>query len=231
MVPALLNPASMLQLQQDWDQAVSSPGKVILLKGQSRTFCEGMDPIWVSKVSHNLSELEVFPLFLNQVMTADKLVISIIDGKVIGGGVGLVAACDFAFATSRSTFQLSEGLIGLVPGAILTALLNRLTPRTIKQMVFSADPSSAAKAKKLGLIDRLVTSIKAEAVLTDTIKTMTRSKKQTIGDIKRLLVKAQTAPANLNKEGIALLSQRLAEPAIRNRFSALADWTKNNTIA
>lgn len=229
-VPALLSPASILQLQQDWDQSIDSPGKVILLKGQSGTFCEGMDPNWVSNASDALPEIEAFSAFLNQLMTSNKLIIAMIDGKVTGGGMGLVAACDFAFATSKSSFQLTEGLIGLVPGVILTALLNRLTPRAVKQMVFSAAPYGAAQARALGLIDQLVTRLKAEAVIAPFIKNMTRSKKQSIGDLKKLLIKAKTSPADLNQEGIALLHQRLTEPAIRNRFAALADWTQNNTL-
>ncbi len=230
-IPALLNPVSILQLQQDWDQSINVPGKVILLKGQSGVFCEGMDPNWVSRASDALPETEAFAAFLNQLMTTDKIVMAMVDGKVTGGGVGLVAACDFVFSTSKSTFQLTEGLIGLVPGVILTALLNRLTPLAIKQMVFSAGSYGAAHARELGLIDRLTTKLNTKAEPKAFIQSMTRSKRQSVGDLKKLLIKAKTAPADLNREGIALLNERLAEPAIKNRFAALADWTQNNTIA
>ena len=57
--------------------------------------------------------------------------VAFVDGDAHGGGCGLAAACDLVAATPKASFALPELLLGLVPGAILPALLDRMPAQKV----------------------------------------------------------------------------------------------------
>jgi len=76
-----------------------------------------------------------------------------VTGAMQGGGVGVVAACDHVLATPDATFALPELLFGLVPGAILPALVGRMGASGVRHLAMRATAVPAARAYDLGLVD------------------------------------------------------------------------------
>jgi enoyl-CoA hydratase/carnithine racemase len=89
---------------------------------------------------------------------SEKPTIAMVSGSVIAGGVGLVAACDIVLADHRASFSLSEGLYGLLPGAIMPFILQRVSQPRLKYMVFTADTVRGEKAAQWGLVDEYSSS-------------------------------------------------------------------------
>jgi methylglutaconyl-CoA hydratase len=75
-----------------------------------------------------------FSVLLNSLRKMTKFVLASVHGKVVGGGVGLVSACDYAFATDAATIKLSELSIGLGPYVIEPAVSRKIGSTAFAQL-------------------------------------------------------------------------------------------------
>jgi polyketide biosynthesis enoyl-CoA hydratase PksH len=98
---------------------------------------------------------EVFYGLLKRFTTCPRVIASVVDGRAVGGGVGLAAAGDFVFATPRSSFSLPEGLWGLLPACVLPFLIRRVGFQPAYAMTLSTLPVPAAEAARTRLVDEL----------------------------------------------------------------------------
>jgi enoyl-CoA hydratase/carnithine racemase len=101
-------------------------------------------------------ELEEFAACLRRIRYAGKPVIAVVDGEVLAGGVGIVAACDLVIASTNSSFGLSELLFGLVPATVMPLLFERMTAQKMRLWALAAGTHSAAEARETGLVDVVV---------------------------------------------------------------------------
>jgi methylglutaconyl-CoA hydratase/polyketide biosynthesis enoyl-CoA hydratase PksH len=143
----------------------SSEVSAWVLEGAGQgTFCRGMDH--ASLLAEGASPhagLDRFAACLTRVRNAPRPTIALVDGAALGGGLGLMAACDLVLATEGSTFALPEALFGLLPGAVMPALLERLAPQKARLMVLRGRAESAAWAMQVGLVDAIVPAGSLEA--------------------------------------------------------------------
>ena len=230
-IPTALNPETIFALHQQWERINIACTRFILLKSQSKNiFCRGMDIRWVSQNNNNsfFEATKNFVSFLENLQNCPYITISIIDGLTEGGGVGIVSASDIVLATDQSSFQLTEGLFGLVPGIILPSLLSRLSPQTIKKMVFSAKKLSAQEAHNIGLVDEVTPAEDLETCLHCWIHQLKRCKRQSVIDLKFLLEKNKNPNHNLSQLGISLLQKRLMDKETMERLKNLAYYLETN---
>lgn len=224
-VPAYLNPETLSELNRQFQAVDLDSTQLIFLKGGSGDiFCLGMDIHWVSQHQNEAfaDEAQRFVSFLDNLHTAPCITICIVNGAVVGGGLGIVAASDFVIATQQSSFQLSEGLYGLAPGVILPFLLNRLTPQSVKKMVFTAQKFSPTEAMAMGLVDDVTTRDDLNTSIELQTEQLKRCKQQSVKDLKSLLAKNTADRNRLTERGISLLVDRLKDPLLQNRLENLA---------
>ena len=104
--------------------------KVIVLKsGGERTFCAGASFTELANISDEDSGKTFFSGFanvINAMRACPKLIIGRIQGKSVGGGVGIIAACDYCFATNSAEIKLSELSIGIGPIVIAPAIERKI---------------------------------------------------------------------------------------------------------
>jgi polyketide biosynthesis enoyl-CoA hydratase PksH len=84
-----------------------------------------------------------------------RLIVSIVDGRAMAGGIGLVAASDWVIATPRSQFSLSEALWGLLPAMVAPYLIRRVGFQTAFRMTLTTLPISAQEAWTAHLVDEV----------------------------------------------------------------------------
>jgi methylglutaconyl-CoA hydratase len=93
--------------------------KVIVLKsGGDRTFCAGASFDELVAIQNEAEGLQFFSGFahvINAMRKCPKFIIGRVQGKAIGGGVGLACACDFTYATEIADVKLSELAVGIGP--------------------------------------------------------------------------------------------------------------------
>ena len=103
---------------------------VIVLKSSGTgVFCAGAsfdELLAVSNLDEATKFFSGFANVLNSMRQCSKIIIGRIHGKAVGGGVGIVAACDYAFATNESAIKLPELAIGIGPFVIEPALSRKM---------------------------------------------------------------------------------------------------------
>ena len=137
---------------------------VIVLKSEgNRTFCAGASFDELMAVT-NLSEGEAFfsgfANVINAMRSCSKLIIGRIQGKAVGGGVGLASACDYVLATEAASIKLSELSIGIGPFVIAPAVERKMGTSAFSELTIAATEwKSAYWAKEKGLYAKVLESI------------------------------------------------------------------------
>ena len=133
--------------------------RTVVIEGAPGLFCTGMD---FQEASTN-SEIEVaenvrisdYMLLLKRFTLSAKVIVCRLDGKVIAGGVGLVAASDLVLSTERTELSLSEALWGLLPCCVIPFLIRRVGFQKAYSMTLTTKPISAREAHAIHLVDEL----------------------------------------------------------------------------
>ncbi len=141
-MPAALLSALSSQLQSAGDDPTT---KLILLQSDGDgTFCAGAsfdELLAISNEEEGTAFFSGFADVINAIRKSPKLVIGRVQGKAVGGGVGLIAACDYCFATERAAVKLSEVSINIGPFVIAPAVerkigISALTELSLNPTVF-----------------------------------------------------------------------------------------------
>jgi len=139
--------------------------QVIILKSEKEaTFCAGASFNELTSIS-NLEEGKQFFLgfanVINAMRNCSKLIIGRIQGKAVGGGVGLAAACDYCLATESASIKLSEFTIGIGPFVIAPAVERKMGLAAISELTIDASSwKNAYWAKEKGLYAKVFQTIK-----------------------------------------------------------------------
>ncbi|HEY1969834.1 MAG TPA: enoyl-CoA hydratase-related protein [Pseudonocardia sp.] len=145
------------ELRTHLDAAIAADqARVIVLTHTGTVFCAGMD----LKESRGASAAEQgvndFPDTLRAIWNSPTPVIARLAGPARAGGVGLVAACDFAVAAEEVSFAFSEVRIGVVPAVISVPLIPQVQPAALYELFLTGEAFSAARAAQIGLITSAV---------------------------------------------------------------------------
>lgn len=139
--------------------------QVIVLKSEGeRAFCAGASFEELLAIT-NLSEGEAFfsgfANVINAMRSCSKLIIGRIQGKIVGGGVGLASACDYVLATVNASIKLSEFTIGIGPFVIAPAVEHKMGKSALSELTLAATEwKNAYWAKEKGLYAKVYDTIK-----------------------------------------------------------------------
>ena len=89
--------------------------------------------------------------------------IALVNGAAIGGGLGLIAACDTAIAVKWADFRFSEVRLGLTPATISPYVVKAIGPRNARMLFATGKSFNAEEAHRMGLIHTVVEDIPALA--------------------------------------------------------------------
>lgn len=137
---------------------------VVILKSEGeRAFCAGAsfnELVAISNLDDGEKFFSGFANVINAMRSCGKLIIGRIQGKTVGGGVGLAAACDYALATEAASIKLSELTIGIGPFVIEPAVKRKIGLAATSELTLDATSSKNAYwAKEKGLFARVFESI------------------------------------------------------------------------
>lgn len=149
------------QILGDLAKAIDKAGqdervKVIVLRSAGKgAFCAGAsfdELIAIQDEKQGLAFFSGFALVINAIRKAHKFVIGRVQGKAVGGGVGLASACDYTLATEGAAIKLSELAIGIGPFVVGPAVERKLGTSCFAQLAIDATEwRSAEWSKKHGL--------------------------------------------------------------------------------
>ncbi|TCZ72730.1 enoyl-CoA hydratase/isomerase family protein [Flaviaesturariibacter aridisoli] len=128
---------------------------IVLRSGGDRTFCAGASFDELTRIENEKAGFEFFSGFanvINAIRKCGKLVIGRIQGKCVGGGVGLAAAVDYAIATDGADVKLSELAVGIGPFVVGPAVERKIGASAFSQLAIDASMwRNAEWAKRKGL--------------------------------------------------------------------------------
>jgi len=151
-------PSDVLSLLEQTiiDASKNENVKVIVLKsGGDRTFCAGASFNELIGIENETCGKQFFMGFanvINAMRKCPKLIIGRVQGKSVGGGVGLAAATDYCLATKYASIKLSEISIGIGPFVIEPAVSRKMGVTAMSQMTIDAETFFSTEfAKDKGL--------------------------------------------------------------------------------
>jgi methylglutaconyl-CoA hydratase len=130
--------------------------KVIILRSEGqKAFCAGAsfdELVAINDKEGGLAFFSGFAHVINAMRKTDKLVIGRVQGKAVGGGVGLASAVDYCFATQQSSVKLSELAVGIGPFVVGPAVERKVGVSAMSQMAIQATEFMSAEwAREKGL--------------------------------------------------------------------------------
>ena len=151
-------PGHILQTFADTitELAADQRTKVLVLQSQgSKAFCAGAsfdELISIQDLETGLEFFSGFAKVINACRKAPKLIIGRVQGRAVGGGVGLASATDYCFATTKADVKLSELAVGIGPFVVGPAVERKIGLAAMSELAINATEwRSAQWAKDKGL--------------------------------------------------------------------------------
>jgi acyl-CoA synthetase (AMP-forming)/AMP-acid ligase II len=159
---------------------------------------------------------------LRQIVELPKPVVARVTGHVRAGGLGLLAACDIAAASTEATFAFTEVRIGVAPAVISLPLLPRTDPRALARYYLTGESLDAAEAARTGLLTTHADDV--DTALAPILDGLRRSAPDALTETKRLLTARVLEAFDRDAAGLTALSARLfSSPQAREGMTAFLE--------
>ena len=188
--------------------------RVIVLKSSGeRAFCAGASFDELLALKNETEGLEFFSGFanvINAIRTCPTFVIGRVQGKAVGGGVGLAAAVDHCFATKHASVKLSELAIGIGPFVVGPAIERKVGTSGFSQLSIDATSwKTASWAAQYGLYaDVFESTEEMDGAVSRLATQLASSSPEAMKELKKVLWKGTDDWGNKLKE-LAQISGRL----------------------
>jgi len=155
----------LARLAKEFDRiGANDEVSVIVLKSEGeRAFCAGAsfdELVAVSNLEKGKEFFSGFADVINAMRKCPKPIIGRVQGKTVGGGVGLASACDYVHATVEAAIKLSEISIGIGPFVIAPAVERKIGKAALAELtLYPTEWKNAYWAKEQGLYAKVYDSI------------------------------------------------------------------------
>lgn len=198
---------------------------VVLQSGGDRTFCAGASFDELAAIEDFETGKRFFMGFanvINAMRKCPKIVIGRVQGKCVGGGVGLAAATDYCVATQYASIRLSEVAVGIGPFVVGPAVERKVGLSAMSQLAINpAEWQTAEWAKQKGLFTDVFDSIEQmDAYIAHFTAKLAGYNPEALAGLKRIFW-----------EGYEHWDTLLEERAAASGRLVLSDFTKNAIAA
>lgn len=204
------------------DLGNNAEAKVIILKSRGeRAFCAGAsfdELISINDLETGKVFFSGFASVINAARKCPKLIIGRVQGKAVGGGVGMASAVDFCYATKFASVKLSELAVGIGPFVVGPAVERKVGRSAMSMMAINATEWYTADwAKEKGLYAEVYDSIEdMDKGINELANKLTNSNPEAMMMLKQIFW-----------EGSENWDTLLAERAAMSGKLVLSDFTKN----
>jgi methylglutaconyl-CoA hydratase len=166
---------------------------VIVLKSEGeKAFCAGAsfnELVAISNFEEGKQFFLGFANVINAMKNCSKLIIGRVQGKAVGGGIGLAAACDYCLATEQASIKLSEFTIGIGPFVIEPVVKRKIGLAALSELTIEATSwQSAYWAKEKGLYAKVFKTIKElDVEVANLAHNLSNYNNQALTNMKRIL--------------------------------------------
>ncbi|MEV0638771.1 enoyl-CoA hydratase family protein [Streptomyces sp. NPDC050619] len=186
------------------DCAKDTDVRAVVLTHTGTTFCAGAD---LREPPHP----DTLVALLRQIVELGKPVVARVTGHVRAGGLGLLAACDIAAASTRSSFAFTEVRIGVAPAVISLPVIPRADPRALARYYLTGERFDAAEAARIGLLTAAGDDV--DDVLAPVLDGLRRAAPEALAETKQLLTARVLETFDRDADDLTALSARLFSAA------------------
>ena len=167
--------------------------RVVFIRGAGGTFSAGADLAWMRDAAdwsegENRDDAMGLATMLKALHDVPALTVALVEGAAMGGGAGIVAACDMAVAVRGTRFAFSEVRLGLIPATIAPYVIEAVGARAARALFLTADVFDAEAARRFGLIGHVLDSAdQIDAFVADVSQTVRACAPGAMGEAKRLV--------------------------------------------
>ncbi len=198
-----LSPRMIDELLAVFAQASSETAlRALVLRGAAGSFCAGADvKEMASTNAQNAAAIATDPKqaiargnrrfgeLVSSLQQISAPVIAVVEGSVMGGGIGLVCASDIAIALQSSRFGLPETGLGLIPAQIAPFVVQRIGLTQARRLMLTGARFDGSEAARIGLVHEVCADVAAlEAAVENTLTQLRRCAPQANAATKRLVL-------------------------------------------
>lgn len=168
---------------------------VIILRSEGdKAFCGGAsfdELVSIKDLEQGKKFFGGFASVINAIRKAPKFVIARVQGRAVGGGVGLAAAADYALAVEGASVKLSELAVGIGPFVVGPAVERKIGAAAFTQLTMNATEwQTASWAKEKGLYaDVLKTVVDMDTAIATLTSKLTNSNPEAMAELKKIMWK------------------------------------------
>lgn len=215
--------ALLRQLAQDiTTMGNDANAKVIILKSEGeKSFCAGAsfdELIAITDLETGKKFFSGFAMVINAMRQAPKFILARVQGKAVGGGVGIASSADYSFAVNSASIKLSELAVGIGPFVVGPAVERKVGTSAFCQLTINATEWQTAQwAKEKGLYaDLFATSEEMDTAINTLAVKLANSNPEAMALLKKVMW-----------EGTENWDTLLIERAGMSGTLVLSEFTKN----
>jgi len=156
-----ISPQMIEDLLAALDLAENSAARVVLLTGNGKAFCAGMDldalrAISSQSAEQNLDESRRMARMFRRIWSYPQPMIAAVNGAAIAGGCGIATLCDFTLAVPEASFGYSEVRIGFIPAIVSVFLRRQVGEKIARDLLLTGRILGAEEARRIGLVTEIL---------------------------------------------------------------------------
>ena len=166
--------------------------RVIVLGGRGAAFSAGADLQWMKAMvafsrEENLREAQALADLFFTVYESPKPVVARVHGAALGGGAGLVAACDIPVAALGTEFGFTEVRLGIIPAVISPYVVSKIGESAARELFLTGQRFEAVKAAEIGLVRQAVPEEDLDQVVESRVAELLQSGPRAVAEAKSLI--------------------------------------------
>jgi methylglutaconyl-CoA hydratase len=141
----------------------ASPACVLILTGEGKAFCSGMDLDDLKAMAQQTPERHLkdsrhMARLYRKIWSFSKPTIAAVNGPAIAGGCGLATLCDFTISAVDATFGYPEVRIGFIPAIVSVFLTRQIGEKNARDLLLTGRIIDAAEAHRMGMLTKIVSA-------------------------------------------------------------------------
>ncbi len=193
-----LTPEMIEEICAALDELERGPERVVLLSGEGKSFCAGMDlralkDLATQTREQNLADARRTAAMFRRLWSYPKPTIAAVQGFAVAGGCGLATVCDFTVAARGAQFGYTEVRVGFMPALVSMFLERQVGEKVARNLLLTGDRFDAAQAQAMGLVTRVVEPSELMAAARGLAASLLQYSAGSIAATKRLLVRSAEA--------------------------------------
>jgi methylglutaconyl-CoA hydratase len=208
--------------------------RALVLTGAGSAFSAGADLDWMRRAANfgpaeNRADARALEAMLSALDSFPRPTVARVNGAAIGGGVGLVAACDIAIASEDAVFAMSEVRLGLMPAVVAPFVRRAMGERACRRLFLSAERFDAVSAKALGLVHEVVADEALDGAVDATLEALLQGGPEALKATKALLIELRQASADESADRTTrAIAERRASAEGREGVAAFLEKRRPN---